>query len=211
MTATSDVKPIETSYAGHLFRSRLEARWAVAFNHLQVEWQYEPQGYDLDGLRYLPDFYLPVAACGPIAGGCHVEVKGQLADNDLDKLTRFARLIGPVLLVGDLPKSEALGPHFHVFHRERRTGDDVIVRRVSLFQWATPTVSVEPHGWPSLPIPPQADRVILDNLQRWLIGEWHESMFARAGVVDLQTRIARAFHAGRTARFEHGASGAPSC
>ena len=56
---------IETEYAGHLFRSRLEARWAVCFDRLKVEWQYEPQGYYVGGMgdnagrRYLPDFYLP--------------------------------------------------------------------------------------------------------------------------------------------------------
>ena len=37
--------PIETSYRGHRFRSRLEAKWAVAFDHLGVQWKYEPQGY----------------------------------------------------------------------------------------------------------------------------------------------------------------------
>lgn len=51
---------IETAYAGRLFRSRLEARWAVFFDSLGIHWQYEPQGFEaVDGSRYLPDFYLP--------------------------------------------------------------------------------------------------------------------------------------------------------
>jgi len=37
----------------------LEARWAVFFDTLGVEYQYEPEGYNLDGIWYLPDFWLP--------------------------------------------------------------------------------------------------------------------------------------------------------
>lgn len=54
------IKAIDTHYAGCLFRSRLEARWAVYFDELGVRWEYEQEGYELGGgLRYLPDFYLP--------------------------------------------------------------------------------------------------------------------------------------------------------
>lgn len=35
---------LTTRYAGCRFRSRLEARWAVFFDHLGIEWEYEPQG-----------------------------------------------------------------------------------------------------------------------------------------------------------------------
>ena len=40
--------PVETLYAGHRFRSRLEARWAVFFDCLGIVWEYEPEGYALD-------------------------------------------------------------------------------------------------------------------------------------------------------------------
>ena len=61
---------IETEYAGHRFRSRLEARWAVFFDHLGIKWFYEPQGYELgNGRRYLPDFWLETF-------GVWAEVKG---------------------------------------------------------------------------------------------------------------------------------------
>ncbi len=54
------IKPIETQYKGYRFRSRLEARWAVFFDALGIEWEYEKEGYDLGGLGwYLPDFWLP--------------------------------------------------------------------------------------------------------------------------------------------------------
>ena len=53
------IKAIETEYNGYRFRSRLEARWAVFFDELGIKYQYEPEGFDLDGTLYLPDFYLP--------------------------------------------------------------------------------------------------------------------------------------------------------
>lgn len=53
------IKAIETSYKGYRFRSRLEARWAVFFDTLRLEWNYE-----LEGLKtsryYLPDFLLRI-------------------------------------------------------------------------------------------------------------------------------------------------------
>lgn len=64
---------IETIYHGYRFRSRLEARWAVFFDALGLEWEYEKEGYDLgEAGRYLPDFWLP-----DVDGGTWVEVKGE--------------------------------------------------------------------------------------------------------------------------------------
>ena len=54
------IKAIETKYKGCRFRSRLEARYAVLFDALGMEWHYEPEGFELEHYgRYLPDFYLP--------------------------------------------------------------------------------------------------------------------------------------------------------
>ena len=54
------IKAIETKYKGCRFRSRLEARYAVLFDALGIEWHYEPEGFELEHYgRYLPDFYLP--------------------------------------------------------------------------------------------------------------------------------------------------------
>jgi len=54
------IQPIPTRYAGCRFRSRLEARWAVFFNELEIKWEYEAEGYDLGPPHgwYLPDFKL---------------------------------------------------------------------------------------------------------------------------------------------------------
>lgn len=52
--------PIQTRAYKHRFRSRLEARWAVAFTEASIAWQYEPEGFDLGRAGfYLPDFWLP--------------------------------------------------------------------------------------------------------------------------------------------------------
>ncbi len=41
------MKPIETTYRGCRFRSRIEARWAVFFDTLGIKWWYEPEGFAL--------------------------------------------------------------------------------------------------------------------------------------------------------------------
>ena len=47
-----DIKAHPTNYAGVLFRSRLEARWAAFFDLAGWSWEYEP--IDLNG--WSPDF-----------------------------------------------------------------------------------------------------------------------------------------------------------
>jgi hypothetical protein len=64
------LRPIPTPYAGYIFRSLLEARWAVFFDALAIKWHYEIDSVILSpfGERYRPDFYLP-------QHGCYIEVK----------------------------------------------------------------------------------------------------------------------------------------
>ncbi|NEW87238.1 hypothetical protein DU475_08180 [Rhodopseudomonas sp. WA056] len=50
---------IKTEYGGVTYRSQTEARWAVFFDTLGVQFQYEPETITLSsGEKYLPDFYL---------------------------------------------------------------------------------------------------------------------------------------------------------
>lgn len=67
-----EIKAIPTLYRGFRFRSRLEARWAVFLDRLDVAWEYEAEGFDLPGGRYLPDFKLPKWNAGR---GAWLEVK----------------------------------------------------------------------------------------------------------------------------------------
>lgn len=56
----SKLQAIQTRYNNHHFRSRREARWAVFFDTLGLDYEYEPEGFDLgEEGWYLPDFYLP--------------------------------------------------------------------------------------------------------------------------------------------------------
>jgi len=58
------IKAIETEFKGYRFRSRLEARWAVFFDWMGIDFEYEPEGYILeDGRKYLPDFLIPEWEC----------------------------------------------------------------------------------------------------------------------------------------------------
>lgn len=53
------IKAIETKYNGFRFRSRLEARWAIFFDMIGLKYEYEVEGFDMNGVCYLPDFYIP--------------------------------------------------------------------------------------------------------------------------------------------------------
>lgn len=69
----------ETVYAGALFRSRLEARWAAFFDLIGWSWLYEP--IDLDG--WIPDFRVSVGDWSRL-----VEVK------PVDMVDDFCRVLG---------------------------------------------------------------------------------------------------------------------
>lgn len=91
------LKPIETDYRGFKFRSRLEARWALFFDELGLEFQYEPEGFQLpSGHHYLPDFWFPkVRYWG--------EVKpGELTGHEMEKSRQLAlgSMRPLILLVG---------------------------------------------------------------------------------------------------------------
>ncbi len=76
---------IPTDYNGIRFRSRLEARWAVFYDSLQIDYLYEEEGFDLKNVWYLPDFYLP-------AQDCYVEVKGpNPTDEDIRKADMLSK------------------------------------------------------------------------------------------------------------------------
>lgn len=88
-----DIKPIETEYKGYLFRSRLEARWAVFFDACGVKWEYEPEGfYCGDGVLYLPDFLLHdvLFRDSNVPKDLWVEVKGVMTEDDARKISKFA-------------------------------------------------------------------------------------------------------------------------
>lgn len=80
-----EIKAIETKYHGYRFRSRLEARWAIFFDTVGLEYQYEVEGFEMDGIRYLPDFYIPSI-------DRWFEIKGKLLSvQEIKKCEEFCR------------------------------------------------------------------------------------------------------------------------
>lgn len=92
------IKSLPTYYNGIKFRSRLEARWAIFFDELGLSWEYEPEGFELEnGVRYLPDFLIKDLH-GRFTGDLYIEVKGNMANCDWNKLEGF--------VYGDYEKDE---------------------------------------------------------------------------------------------------------
>jgi hypothetical protein len=104
LMAINMLTPIETKYKGILFRSRLEARWALFFDKIRVPYQYEAEGYDLNGDWYLPDFWIPQQ-------DYFIEIKG--AEPTLEeqcKAALLAQLSGKrVFIFGPLPTIATYG------------------------------------------------------------------------------------------------------
>ena len=98
------MKAIQTAYNSYLFRSRLEARWAFFFDSIGVDYEYEPEGYELDGVRYLPDFWIPCPDFHE-KGGYFVEIKRKGTPNkgETQKAILLAKESGhtAIILCGD--------------------------------------------------------------------------------------------------------------
>lgn len=102
------MQAIETVYNGYRFRSRLEARWAVFFDAMGIKYQYEPEGFEFDGIRYLPDFYLPEL-------NYFVEVKG-MSDHLVDDIERVQKFViankCAVIILTEIPYDPSLNGLF---------------------------------------------------------------------------------------------------
>lgn len=102
------VKAIDTIYKGYKFRSRLEARWAVFFDTLRVEYWYEKEGFELETesgrkLYYLPDFFIPHLKAW-------IEIKGDEPNDDENlKAELLARASNQDVFIfyGDIPYPES--------------------------------------------------------------------------------------------------------
>jgi hypothetical protein len=206
----SGVKAIPTRYAGCHFRSRLEARWAVFFDTLGIRWEYEPQGYELcwrlhnteETFHYLPDFWLPDLSI-------HAEVKGQWTADELERFFNAVAAMGTCRNDGEFVNFIALGStdgyqcnrwapmEFH-FHK----GD----------LWMSPW----DVGTPGACIRRDAKMVASDYgvPETWKQHGWTTESLAAiisSGVQFSRSHDAKtqqALVAARSARFEHGQSGA---
>lgn len=132
-TDDQSIPSVDTEYDGYKFRSRLEARWAVFFNNLGIDYRYEPQGFELpSGDWYLPDFYLPEVSTRSVEKeGMWIEVKPFEPDctwneGEFKKLAELAEVTNEpgAMLVGEVsnspndPRGEGMhfeaDPEYHI-------------------------------------------------------------------------------------------------
>lgn len=200
---------IQTIYKGYKFRSRLEARWAVFFDAMNIGWEYEPEGYEKDGVRYLPDFRL---RCGP-----WVEVKPE--DQLLNKklLTKILGVGSPLsgitnsinaewcsgglLLLGKIPEETGEWPiHPIIQQRENRFGEELVPRFYR--RWAffvsreVEIVSEQTFFFANHSVAPEWGAEAKEATSKlWL----EEKTLSRVGISD---KALMAYRAARQARFE---------
>lgn len=210
------LEAIPTRYRGVEFRSRLEARWAVLLDHLQVKWQYEPQGFmcstritnwgyptTLD-LPYLPDFWLP---------DLHLwaEVKGSWRNEEA--IRRFANCAAHISTAGgdgcghyngpdaaDMLLLGQISPTGRPFRLHMHKGD--LIGTISPFESSLNDES----AWDAAH---SSHRMFANDM-----GEFDAEMF-RSAIADpwhnkdhpVDWRWKDATTAARSAKFEHGRSG----
>jgi len=176
----SGIKPIETYYKGYRFRSRLEARWAILLDHLNAEWEYEPEGFDMDGLYYLPDFKVTNHA-GRGGKEIWIEVKGDMTDTDREKILRFSE-DKPIYVVGNIPYGESFDVIIDCMEKQCYSGDP------AKYNFAT----VDGDFFGAFPCITKSGRFALLGDDSNYLCDANE------------LKTARAYTAARQARFEYG-------
>lgn len=102
------MKSIDTFYNNNFFRSRLEARWAVFFDQMNIKYEYEPEGFrNQTGDKYLPDFYLPNTSLRGDNLGVYIEIKPDSYEQD--DIPQSAWFNKPLVLFRGLPNKHMYG------------------------------------------------------------------------------------------------------
>lgn len=196
------LKPIETCYKGYRFRSRLEARWAVFFDALNLQWEYEKEGYDLGEVGwYLPDFWLP-------EWEHWIEVKPRIPTED--EMNKAKALVAQ----GGFPLIFLHNPEPVVFTFQRKLSDDkTLTARVSgLYRYITPDSNSIDSMW--FDICPYCGKAVYGRFKSLCpLGISRTSFTYVAhpkckktanGKIYPRTKISEAITTACSARFEHG-------
>lgn len=104
------MKAIPQEFMGTTYRSRTEARWGYFFWLSGCEFRYEPEGYDLDGDWYVPDFLL-------LGVDVFFEVKGkEPTDAEVRKARKLAKAYQRrvVIAIGN-PGDDSRKPQLRVY------------------------------------------------------------------------------------------------
>lgn len=112
------IKAIQTRYAGYLFRSRLEARWAVFFDALKLNWLYEPEGFDLpSGKYYLPDFKIQLRG-----RTLWIEVKpGEEQSGPLEEFIKWAPEEYAGIVLNEIPDPRYVASNHGMFYPGKKS------------------------------------------------------------------------------------------
>lgn len=107
------MKARQTIYRGIIFRSMLEARWAVLFDLIGIRFEYEPKQFKTPHGFYLPDFYLPEL-------GVWIEIKPDAesgpTESEMQKAAAVAKAeCKPCILICGFPIDENGWNNFYLF------------------------------------------------------------------------------------------------
>jgi hypothetical protein len=184
------MQAIETEWKGYRFRSRLEARWAVFFEYLNVNWRYEPQGFEFnDGTKYLPDFLLPEK-------DTWIEVKGgQPNEDEMGKAKKLCRETGQCVFILVEPPNK----------RERFPDTITDHKRVFLHRYTDELAEMVredlKRGHPKIKDPEFVRKCLNEGVPVV------ETLCTFAVLLDVEPEeFTAAAKAARSARFEHGES-----
>lgn len=195
------IKAIETGYKGYRFRSRIEARWAVFFDALGLEWEYEKEGYVLeDGTFYLPDFWFPLHSEEFLGWGFYVEIKPtEPNEEERRKLKLLAKGAGnTVMCFWGKPNLDG-DWHVSIYkgqdngHRYMRNG--VFGIKDDIYQF------VEKHA-----VTVGGITLTTDKTHHLPFGYFFDSR----NTIETSLMLFNAFREFTSARFEHGENGAPT-
>lgn len=116
------MKAIETEYKGILFRSRLEARWAIFFDAFKLNWTYEPDCFVLsNGQKYTPDFYISDF-------DLFIEIKPHLFWQNIDyHKNRYEIFEKDLLILSDDFPSFRVNKLYHTHNGEKLENDVVFI------------------------------------------------------------------------------------
>jgi len=179
------MRAIETEYGGRMYRSRTEARWAVVWDEVGLDYDYEPQGYNLRGHRYLPDFWLKDPHWW-------VEIKGRPPSAGDRRLARLLMLES--------------GCNTYIF-----CGQPATVRDGGFAVWAYPALEPPQANERGQRVLDRLSRLMgIIEAGICVTPETEEQeLEARMLRWKWMGHFDHALDAGRAARFEHGQKGAP--
>lgn len=184
---SGEIKVIQTYHLGYHFRSRLEARWAVFFDALGIKWEYEKEGYDLGSLGwYLPDFYLPTL-------DCFIEIKGKKATEiEQNKCGRLSS-ISPVFLF-----DEGLGEGLRGWYSDGATPSATEYRNGAFHDYPMKFLKCDKCG---------SVNITFDGWVHYSGCKCYNDKHRNKGGA-FHPDVLSAFAKAKSARFEHGESGA---